>query len=340
MLVVATGCSTPYRSSRISFESQGDTMSGVLTRPTASAQKAVALLVFVHGDGASVADEYGYNSIVWNRLAEADIASLSWDKKGVGRSQGDWLAQSMDDRAQEVVDALEHIADAYPDAFPTIGLIGFSQAGWVLPKVVQLSSRSDFMIIVSGAINWERQGEYLTRQRMALEAATQLQIDTAVRRQQRDRALFEPDARHRDYVAALRERRVRADRICTSPMTKGRFDFVKRNRGVDATDALEQVTVPTLALFGDRDRNVDYRESFDVYRQALRQGPAPRSQVKLYAGATHSLLKATDFDTVAPDLWWILKLVWQGKRAFADGVLDDIVTFVSDQAGTGRTSAR
>lgn len=183
MLVVATGCFTPYRSSRISFESQGDTMSGVLTRPTASAQKAVALLVFVHGDGASVADEYGYNSIVWNRLAEADIASLSWDKKGVGRSQGDWLAQSMDDRAQEVVDALEHIADAYPDAFPTIGLIGFSQAGWVLPKVVQLSSRSDFMIIVSGAINWERQGEYLTRQRMALEGATQLQIDTAVRRQ-------------------------------------------------------------------------------------------------------------------------------------------------------------
>ena len=52
-------------------------------------------------------DAYGDYRPLWGRLAERGIASFSWDKVGVGNSQGDWQSQSMDDRAEETVAAIE-----------------------------------------------------------------------------------------------------------------------------------------------------------------------------------------------------------------------------------------
>ncbi len=331
-LTFTINCTANYNPMRVSFQSQGDTISGVLNAPAEHVANLRTLLIFVHGDGAMPADAHGYYQVLWNRLADAGITTLAWDKKGVGHSDGDWLAQSMDDRAQEVLDALEHINQTYPGKFATIGLIGFSQAGWVLPEVVYRTSVPDFMIIVSGAINWQRQGQYLTRQRLTLAGASAAEIKVQAQRQAREQFLFDPGIRYADYANTLLNRCKQPNDACEKPIPEARFGFAKRNRMADATQRLEQVTVPTLALFGDHDRNVDYQESFNSYRRALTQGPARGSLVKLYPDATHGLLNASDFDTVNPDWWTLVKLAWQGEDAFADGVLDDIVAFASRES--------
>jgi dienelactone hydrolase len=154
-----------YQQHALSFMHNGNRLSGTIIVPKSQAGP-FPVMVFVHGDGVMPYDAYGYYHTLWNRLAQQGIASFAWDKPGVGKSQGDWLNQSMDDRAKETIAAMEVLkrhSDINPDK---IGLIGYSQAGWVLPLVAEKSDDADFIIVVSGAINWMDQGGYLTKMRM------------------------------------------------------------------------------------------------------------------------------------------------------------------------------
>ena len=78
---------------------EGD-LAGVLTLPPEGAARG--LVVMVHGDGPVEATQGGLYSPWFEGAADAGFATLSWSKPGVGGSEGDWLGQTMDDRAEEV----------------------------------------------------------------------------------------------------------------------------------------------------------------------------------------------------------------------------------------------
>ena len=71
--------------------------------PSAARQRTSQqrLPVIIHGDGPQ--DRYSDNSYqpLFNALLDAGIAVFSRDKAGIGSSQGNWLHQSMDDRAEK-----------------------------------------------------------------------------------------------------------------------------------------------------------------------------------------------------------------------------------------------
>lgn len=121
---------------KIEIDTPQGQLTGTLVLPE-SYSGTVGLVVFVHGDGP-VNDTYddGYKPL-WEKLASAGYASLSLNKPGIGGSSGNWLEQSMEDRAQETIYAINW-AKALPmiDA-QAIGLWGASQAGWVIPKIAK-----------------------------------------------------------------------------------------------------------------------------------------------------------------------------------------------------------
>ena len=243
--------------------------------------------MFVHGDGELPADAYGYYVPMWERLARAGVATLAWDKPGVGDSTGNWLHQSMADRAREVVDAVAGARAADPsDRFSSIGLIGFSQAGWVVPALAAGDHRPDFApdfaIVVSGAVSWRRQSDWLTRRRLEREGHDPATVDAAVEQNARDTAFIADSHGYDDY---LRHERDKCERgVLPSgcePMSADRYRFVRANLDADASEALARVRVPLLALFGDTDPNVDVDESRATYERLVpgpgRRGPAQRS---------------------------------------------------------------
>lgn len=66
----------------------------------------VSLVVFIHGDGpANASYNAGYEPL-WEKLANQGYASLSWSKPGVNGSSGNWLEQTMEDRAIEATEAI------------------------------------------------------------------------------------------------------------------------------------------------------------------------------------------------------------------------------------------
>ncbi len=66
-------------------------------------------------------------------LVRRGMAVLGYDKRGVGGSTGDWQTASFDVLAGDVVAAFEYLKTR-PDIDATqVGLLGVSQAGWVMP---------------------------------------------------------------------------------------------------------------------------------------------------------------------------------------------------------------
>jgi len=323
-------CETNYQSQIINFQFQSDTIKGVVNVPNKEylLKEKMPLVIFVHGDGELERDAYGYYEHIWNELAKKGIASMSWDKKGIGQSTGKWLSQSMEDRANEVITAIDFVQTDTRFDFSSIGLIGFSQAGWVMPKVATLSKYPDFIISVSGAINWKRQSNYLTRTRMKLEGANQDAIEAEVRQNEIDFNLFNANSSYSDYVTYQKEQCKNEQEEACDFMSEERFYFVKKNILSDAEQDLKNIRCPIFGVFGAEDLNVDFEESHQTYERIFSTNNSDNYQLKIYPEAEHGLLKSNYFYDLHPGIGFLIKLELFGKQAFVKDVLGDISTFI------------
>ncbi|SDD81437.1 alpha/beta hydrolase family protein [Streptomyces prasinopilosus] len=301
---------------RVMIRHGGHTLNGVLAIPE-DGRKRHGLVVYVHGDGpVDATHDDGYKPL-WEANAKAGYASLSWDKPGVAGAPGDWLDQSMDDRADEAAAAIAW-ARARPDIDDDrIGLWGASQAGWVLPKIAAKTPVS-FVVAVSPAINWLRQGRYNLLAELRADGASAARTKAEVAKSDTTRRLLERHATFEEYV------RVMGDDA--DGMTAARWGFVSRNHTADATRDLRVLRgVPLLLTLAGHDINVDTADTERVYRRVLDTGGA--LTVRRYPGATHSLLKQS---VEQSDLKLTLTALFAPRSFFAEGFLDDQRQFLEE----------
>ena len=282
------------------------------------------VLLFIDGDGESPYDGYGYNEHIWQSLAEVGIASFSWSKPGVGGSTGNWLHQSLEDRADEAIAAIEVLKTRDDILHNKIGLIGWSQAGWVMPIVASKSDYPDFMILISGAINWMDQGHYMKSVRMAREGASQKEIDAA------KVASFAVAESH--FSMDYEEYAIEVSADGDEPMTRDRFRFVQLNWRSDARHHLKDIDCPVLAIFGGQDINVDGAETARVYREEFGKSGNQDITIQVFPDAQHAILKGRHFKAQVPGLWFVTKLAFLGVDAFADGYLDLIASWAKEKS--------
>ncbi len=330
MVFLLAGCNESYREVPISFEHEGSRLSGSIMLPRNS-QAPYPVVVFVHGDGAAPYDAYGYYRPLWDRLARQGIASLSWNKPGIGDSQGDWESQSMHDRANETIAAIEMLkrrADIAPD---NIGLLGYSQAGWVLPLVASQEDHADFMVLISTAINWMDQGDYLTKTRMVREGFSDEQIRQVIEAgRNASEQLFSETSTYEEYLQYY-QANAELKEMGEAVLTPQRFQFVKLNWRSDARESLKNITSPTLAIFGGHDLNVDTAESIRVYKKIFKESANENLTIKIFPQAQHSLLKQKYFKETVPGIGFIVKFEILGEYAFADGFLDFVVGWIKKE---------
>lgn len=288
----------------LTFESQGITLSGTLLQP--SQQHPAAVVVIIHGDGPQ--DRYsnsGYNPL-FNTLLDANIAVFSWDKAGIGASQGNWLNQSMANRAEEAVTALKLMQSRYPDV--QVGYFGFSQAGWVIPIAAE-QSHPDFSVIIGGAVNWREQGQYYQGLRYAQEGKSPAEIERLLAKEQQENdAIF--------GEKGSKNPKERPD------MTLDKFDFVVKNYLSDSSLDLPNMNGRVLAVWGANDLNVDAQLNACRYQSIL----ATNSQASVFVlpNASHGLLRAPEFNYQLENDWPAWRqwhFLWSGRNAYyADGL--------------------
>ncbi|WTI56278.1 alpha/beta hydrolase [Streptomyces platensis] len=303
---------------RVSIRHSGHTLNGVLATPK-DGRKRHGLVVYIHGDGpVGATHDDGYKPM-WEANAKAGYASLSWDKPGVAGAPGNWLDQSMDDRANEAAAAITW-ARARPDIDgDRIGLWGASQAGWILPKVAA-KTPVRFVIAVSSAINWLQQGRYNLLAKLRADGASTARTMAEIAKSDTTRRLLERHANFEEYVRAMG-----AD---ADGMTADRWGFISKNYTADATQDLRALRgVPVLLTLAGHDINVDTADTERIYRKVLDAGGA--LTVKHYPDATHSLLKQSIEQS---DLKTTLTALFSPRSLFAVGFLDGQRQFLSAEA--------
>jgi hypothetical protein len=137
----------------VKFESQGDTLAGSILTP----KKPFAAVVIVHGS-----DPVKREMEFAKRLAKDGIAVLTYDKRGVGASGGVYVGPSVGTNNIDStnLNLLSHDASAAINTLRIylknkklpIGLIGFSQAGWIIPLTAEKNKHVSFMVIFSGPV--------------------------------------------------------------------------------------------------------------------------------------------------------------------------------------------
>lgn len=275
------------------------------------------LVVFIHGDGPANAARDGFYKPIWESFAKAGYASLSWNKPGIGGAAGNWLDQSMHDRAAEAEAAIRW-ARGRADIDPRrIGMWSISQGGWVVPEVAARTPDLQFVILVGAAVNWLRQGEFNTRAKLTRQGASESEIAAAL---DSHNAILQPlrdNATYEQYLATQHD---------SDPMSADRWNFVRKNYLSDVTGILPQVKVPVLLALGDDDLNVDVNETERVYRQLL---PPQQLTVQRYPDASHNIVKA-DLDN---DQNWrsTLVAVFAPRSLYAPGYLENMRNYVAGQ---------
>lgn len=297
---------------RVQIPGSAQPLDATLALPN-RAEKPSGLVVFVHGDGPADASRDSFYRPLWEALARAGYASVSWNKPGVQGAQGNWLHQSMHDRAVET-EAVLAWARGRGDIDPhRIGVWGISQAGWVLPEVAANHPELQFMILVGPAINWLRQGEYNLLAELRARGAGDSEIAAALARRAESVRLLRAGADYSRYLASG---------IDDPPMSADRWRFVSTNYTSDVTPQLSGIKIPVLLILGADDRNVDVAETERVYRAQL---PPNQLTVRTFPDASHSIAKASlDHHQ---GLRAFLVAVFAPRSLYAAGYLDSLREF-------------
>lgn len=132
-----------FRREEVTFRNGDVTLSGTLVLPNTKAPYPTT--VRIHGAGpasrANSADEFS---------AYHGVAFLSYDKRGVGKSTGNWRESSFEDLAGDALAGVQFLKSR-PDINPKqIGVAGGSEGGWVTVIAASRSRDVAYIITVAG----------------------------------------------------------------------------------------------------------------------------------------------------------------------------------------------
>jgi len=298
LALVMTACARQPQSvtiEEITFQSSEFTLVGDLRTP-AGRRGPFPVVLFVHGDAPTAnRTMFGMYLPIMERMLQAGYAVFSWDNPGVGESTGTTnRGQITQQQAQIVMGAIE-VMMAHPDVDSgRIGLWGVSMAGWVMPRVLMASDDVAFMICQScGSMSGEDEFVYLTVAQSYCggvpdEAAGQLENLLAELDQARTFDTYEGYLRYRealDELAALRSVTVPAPVVSEAAWLANDPTY----RSWSPVHVFEQVRVPVLAIWGERDSKVDPIRAAYAFGEALDQAGNPNYRVEVIPGADHTL---------------------------------------------------
>ncbi len=275
----------------VRFAGNGVQLAGTLIAPKAGGRHPA--IVLVHGSGA----ENREYMLPWARfLVRRGVAILGYDKRGVGASTGDWNIASFDDLAGDVVAAVAYLKTR-PDIDSTqIGLLGISQAGWLMPLAAVRSNDIAFLLSISGA-GVSPAETTLDQARNELTAAGMPAptVDGILNVQRLLYAFAQTGQGWEEYAAA---RATLAARIGPPPSTipgspdDPYFQTIRRYYFYDPAPTLRRLQTPTLALWGALDNNIVAEKNRSAWEVALRAARNPDFSLTTLPKANHSQWEA------------------------------------------------
>jgi pimeloyl-ACP methyl ester carboxylesterase len=248
------------------------------------------VVAFVAGSGPAARDGYGTLPPISEQFASKGIGTLAWDKPGVGESSGNWRLQTTGDRAQEVLDAIAFLR-SQPEVNPAkVGLWGISQAGWVIPIVTARGGNPAFLIAVSHPVSTGLEQEiYRLREGLPKDGFSKSEVSEAIEFVKARSELMKKPASFPEYLALQDAAKGKRWLEQVGAMGEQDYGFLQTRTDLSPMGDLPTIKCPVLAIFGDRDTIVDWRQSSRTYRSVLRKAGNRDVTIKIFKNADHVL---------------------------------------------------
>jgi hypothetical protein len=297
------------REAEVQFSNGAVRLSGTLILP--SSAPPYPAVVMVHGSGA---EGRWANRFLANRFAQAGVAALIFDKRGVGQSTGDWQSAGFEDLAADAASGVAMLRGRRDMRASRIGVFGHSQGGTILPLVAEAAGGVAFLIASAGsAVTTDSAERFSLRNAVGFST---LPPDEAARANQYVETLVR--------VAYHGEPREGLDSLATAlagkpwyfappPPASHYWAFSRRIAGYEPQRHWMQVAVPVMLVYGGADQRVPTEASVRAIRDALSAAHRDPPTVCVYPGAGH-----TQRVRLAGDVW----------PRNAPGYLEDLITWV------------
>lgn len=275
----------------VRFSNGGVRLAGTLISPTSTGKRPAIILV--HGSGP---EDREYLLPFARFLVRRGIAILGYDKRGVGASTGDWNVASFDDLAGDVVAAFEYLKTRSDIDASQIGVLGVSQAGWVMPLAALKARDLAFLISISGAgVTPAETTIDQTRNELTARGMKPQTVSEIVEIMNLQYRFARTGEGWNEYVAAREKLTSRIGPPPDNfPATSDHplWQSMRRMYFFDPAPTLRQLTLPVLALFGELDNNIVAEKNKAAWQRALEGAGHRDHTLVILPNANHGMLEA------------------------------------------------
>lgn len=227
------------------------------------------------------------------KLVQAGVTVLIFDKRGSGESGGDWTTSSLDDLAGDAIVAMNELRDR--PGIDSVGLWAHSQGNWVATRAAELGAHPDFVVAVSGGGVSPREVERNAYHHSVAStspdgrAMAMAFVDSYFAYLSGDLSRAELD----DLVERARTTAwygsMGIDRVLVSETYRSKWQWVA---DYDPADAAGALNLPVLVLLGGADHTIPLDRTIAAWNRQLTSGAAAGSRIDLFVGRDHHLRKA------------------------------------------------
>jgi uncharacterized protein len=288
------------RARRVSIERHEDvrfsngevTLAGTLISPASPGPHPAVILV--HASGA---EDREYLLPFARFLVRRGVAVLGYDKRGVGRSTGTWNNASFDDLAGDVIAAFEYLKTRSDINRDEVGMLGWSQAGWVMPLAASRAKDLAFLISISGAgVSGAETTIDAARNEMTANGMRPQMVEQIVELMMLQYEYLRTGQGWERYIAARNKisTQMGGDPPETFPSRPDHpyLQFIRPLIVYDPAPALRAIRLPVLALFGELDNNIVPEKNRAAWEAALRASSHPDYTLRILPKANHAMLDA------------------------------------------------
>ncbi|HSE37430.1 MAG TPA: alpha/beta hydrolase, partial [Blastocatellia bacterium] len=256
-------------------------------------------IVFTHGGGPQLRE------VMWGLgylYAARGFVVLSYDKRGVGKSTGNWRAASFEDLADDAVAAAKFLQSRADVDSKQIGFWGLSQGGWIAPLAASRFPDAAFAIALSGGgLSPAEQELFDSEYELSKAGYTANEVKDALTFQRLKNEIISSPASDAEWdeYAKLRLtakdakwfRHQGIDVFGPEQRDDPFWTFMRRFYGYDPSPTLRNLNAPLLAVFGELDTPKGVEANVRAIKETLDQAGRRDYTVKVYPNGRHNLME-------------------------------------------------
>lgn len=283
------------RREEVTFKDGDVILSGTLVLP--SGKGPYPAIVRIHGSGPQTR-----RNVVDGWYAYHGVAYLSFDKRGAGKSTGDWREVGISELADDVVAATRFLRQQKDIDPNQVGIEGDSEGGWIAPVVATREPNVKFIVLMAGpALDYPQELMNEVEERVKARGLTGDDLKKALEFKRKaiqmiaDGAGLNDDAwsKFQAFVASYRNEPWFS--YVQEPKERGpaqkKLFLMSR---ISSPEFWRQVKIPVLALYGGKDLNVPATKNVAALTQELEQAGNRDYTIRVFPDANHDGLETTN----------------------------------------------